>query len=168
MTLRTKLAVSLTAELRNDLDLAAASVPLSLLRRVDLANGTAAGQADRVFHDRRTLGASASESLDLAGGLVDALGAALTFARVKALIVAAAAANTNAVRVGGAAANGWTTWAGGADDVVSVRPGGLLVLAAGDATAYPVTAGTGDLLSVANGGAGTPVTYDIVIIGASA
>lgn len=168
MSLRTKLAVSLTADLRNDLDLAAVSVPLQLVRRVDLADGTAAGQADRIFHDRRTLAASASESLDLAGVLVDALGATLTFARVKALVVAAAAGNTNTVRVGGAASNAWASWADAADNVIAVRPGGLLALAAGDATSYPVTAGTADLLQIANGGSGTPVTYDIVIIGASA
>ncbi|MBX7264922.1 hypothetical protein KIF24_01875 [Micromonospora sp. Llam7] len=168
MTLTTKLAVSLAADLRSDLDLAAASVPLSWLRRVNLDDGTGAGQADRVFHDRRTLAASDSEDLDLAGVLVDALGNAVTFARVKALIVAAAAGNTNTVVVGGADSNAWATWAGADTDTVVVRPGGLLVVATSDATAYPVTAGTGDLLAVANGGSGTPVTYDIVIIGASA
>ncbi|GAB3856584.1 hypothetical protein GCM10029963_53200 [Micromonospora andamanensis] len=156
MTLSTKLAVSLSADLRSDLDLAAASVPLSWLRRVNLADGTGAGQANRVWHDRRTLAASDSEDLDLAGVLVDALGAALTFARVKTLIVAAAAANTNTVIVGGADSNAWSAWAGAATDTVVVRPGGLLVLAASDSTAYPVTAGTGDLLTVTNGGSGTP------------
>ncbi len=168
MTLNTRLAVSLNADLRSDLDLAAASVPLSWLRRVNLVDGTGAGEANRVWHDRRTLAASASENLDLAGVLVDALGAGLTFARVKTLIVAAAAGNTNTVLVGGAESNAWASWAGAADNVVVVRPGGLLLLAAPDATAYPVTASTADLLTVTNGGSGTSVTYDIVIIGASA
>jgi len=31
-----------------------------------------------------------------------------------------------------------------------------------------VTASTGDILEIANGGGGTSVTYDIVIVGASA
>jgi len=38
---------------------------------------------------------------------------------------------------------------------------------AADATTYAVTAGTGDLLKVANSAGGTSVTYDIVIIGSS-
>jgi len=55
-----------------------------------------------------------------------------------------------------------------ASDGISVRPGGLFCWAAPDATAVAVTAGTGDLLAIANSGAGTSVTYDVVIIGSSA
>lgn len=51
---------------------------------------------------------------------------------------------------------------------MTVRPGGLLVLAAPDVAAYAVTAATGDLLHVANSAGGSAVTYDVVVIGASA
>jgi hypothetical protein len=51
----------------------------------------------------------------------------------------------------------------------ALGPGGIFLFvnpgAAGIAT---VTAGTGDILRVDNSGAGTTVTFDIVIIGTSA
>jgi hypothetical protein len=168
MSLTSRLVARLVASQTNSLDLADGSFPLSLSTAVDLADGTGAGQADRLFSDQRTITASGSESIDLAGSLVDAFGATLTFARIKALYVAAAAGNTNNVLVGGAGSNGFVNWVSDVSDVVVVRPGGVLLLAAPDATAYAVTAATGDLLKIANSGSGTGVTYDIVIIGASA
>jgi phosphoserine phosphatase len=87
---------------------------------------------------------------------------------VKALIIKAAAANTNDVVVTSAAANGFITWTKAAGDGVNVKPGGILVLVAPNAAGYGVTAGTGDLLNIANSGAGTGVTYDIIVIGTSA
>jgi hypothetical protein len=170
MPLTSQINVAVLAELSSLLDLATAQVPLNFTRAVGLANGTAAGQADRIFHDRRTLAASATEDLDLAGSLVDPFGATITFARIKALLVAAAAGNTNNVIVGGAASNQFLTWVGAGTHTVTVRPGGLLALLAGgaDATGYAVTAGTGDLLRIANSAGGTSVDYDIVLIGASA
>lgn len=114
MTLNSKLVLAVLADLTNPLDLAVGTVPLNLTKTVQLASGTGANQADLIFHDTRTLAASNSEDLDLAGGLVDAFGNTLTFARIKALVFAAAAANTNNVVVGGAGSNGFTTWAGAA------------------------------------------------------
>lgn len=172
MTLNnTQLSVSLSSTLVGTAPIAGAlpQLAVSYLQSLGLQNGTGGGQADKIWASgARTLAASANEDLDLAGTLVDALGTVLTLARVKMLIVAAAAANTNDVVVGAAAANGFFTWAGSATDKVNVKPGGLLVLAAPGATAYPVTSGTGDLLRVTNGGSGTPITYDVIVIGSSA
>jgi hypothetical protein len=167
VSLSTKLMVSLAAQQDSALDLATASMPLQLDRTIRLSSGTGSGQADRVWADTRTLAASATEDLDLAGVLTDAFGATITFARVKGLIVAASAANTNNVVLGNVT-NGVVGWFGAATHTISVRPGGLLVLAAPDATAYAITAGTADLLHVANSSSGTSVSYDIAIIGASA
>ncbi len=132
-----------------------------------LTSGTGADQADLMFADTRTLAASATENLDLAGSLTDAFGATLAFAKIKAIIVQAAAANTNDVVVGGAASNAFTGPLGGTDPTVAARPGGAIVLFA-PATGWTVTAGTGDILKVANSSSGTSVTYSIVIIGTSA
>jgi hypothetical protein len=150
------------------LDLATATFPLSFSRTYATSNGTGLGQADRVFTDRRTLTASSTEDLDLAGVLLDAFGAAITFARIKTLAIAADAGNTNNVIVGNAATNGFVSWVGAAAHTVTVRPGGVLLVAASDATAYVVTAGTADLLHIANSAGGSSVTYDVVLIGASA
>mgnify|MGYP000488088098 CR=1 FL=1 len=56
---------------------------------------------------------------------------------------------------------------GSATHTVALPPGGNLILTA-PASGWTVTAGTGDLLRVANSGAGTSVTFDIIIIGTSA
>jgi hypothetical protein len=166
MPLSTRLHVALTANQTKALDLVTGSVPLDYSKRIDLATGTGASQADLVFSDNRTLAASGTEDLDLAGALVDAYGATLTFARVKAILVVAASANTNSVNVSRTTANGVPLFLA-ATDGLSVRPGGLFLWAAPDAVATVVTAGTGDLLTIANSSSGTSVSYDIVIIGAS-
>lgn len=149
-------------------DLVPVRAPLTYDVATRLASGTGAGQADLMFSDTRTIAASGTDPLDLAGVLTDALGAVLTFARVKAIVVYAAAANTNDVVIGGAASNGFINWVADATDKIKVRPGGLFVLTAPGAAAYAVTAATGDQLLIANSSSGTAVTYDIVIIGASA
>lgn len=167
MALTTRITLSAVAELTSALDLATASVPMDMQTTIRLATGTAANQADKIFHDRRTLAASGTEDLDLAGALTDPLGAALTFARIKAVIVKAADGNTNNVNITRPAANGVPLFLA-ASDGIAVRPGGLFCWVAPDATAVAVTAGTGDLLTFTNSAGSTSVTYDVVLIGASA
>jgi hypothetical protein len=169
MALTSSLSIAANASLTAALDLATGTVPLQVRKAVSLATGTGAGQADKVFSDRRTLAASGTEDLDLAGVLLDAFGAAITFARIKGIVISAAAANTNSVIVGAASATQWATLFNAAG-TVTLKPGGAFCALAGaaDAVAWPVTAGTGDLLKIANSAGTTTVTYDIVIIGASA
>lgn len=163
------LAVSAYGELSAALDLGAGKAPQALSRSLSLGSGTGVGKADRIFSDRRTLAASGTEDLDLAGVLLDAFGATITFARIKGLVIAAAAGNTNNVVVGAASSNPWATLLG-ATHTLTLRPGAFVAVGTGaaDATGYAVAAGTGDLLKIANSGAGSAVTYDIHIIGASA
>lgn len=167
MALTTRLSVSLLAALTSALDLSTADDTLNYLKNIELATGTGANQADMLWHDRRTLSASATENLDLAGSLTNALGATQTFARVKALVVYAATGNTNNVNVIREGTNGVPVFLA-LGDGVAVRPGGLLALVAPDATAYAVTGGTGDLLTFTNSAGSTSVTYDVIVIGASA
>lgn len=167
MALSTKLTASLVATLTDALDLSTASDPLSYAARYDLTSGTGAGQADMLWHDRRTLSASATEDLDLAGVLVNAFGDTQTFARIKLVLVGAATGNTNNVNLTRPASNGVPLFLA-AGDGIPVRPGGTFVWVATDATAVAVTAGTGDLLTFTNSAGSTSVTYDVVLIGASA
>src|ERR1700750_1478702 len=88
------------------LDLGTATFPFSASASASYSTGTGAGQVDRVFTDTRTLSASATEDLDLAGSLTDAFGAPITFSRIKSVFVSAAAANTNSVQVTRPASNG--------------------------------------------------------------
>lgn len=170
MALTSRLSVAVHADETSPKDLTTASAPVDWARQVALASGTAAGQADLIFTDQRTLAASATEDLDLAGVLTGALGgSAITFVRIKALVIEAAAGNTNNVVVGAAATNAWATLLN-ATGTVTLRPGAKLAVFAGvgDATGWAVTAATGDLLKIANSAGSTSVTYDILILGCSA
>lgn len=169
MPLTTNVRVEVNAQETAPRDLGTAVMPHSLKAALSLANGALAGQANVIYSDTGTIAASGTATLDLAGTLVGALGDTLTFARVKAIIVTAASANTNNVVVGGAASNGFSSIFADATDRVVVRPGGAFVLFTGaaDLNGYAVTAGTGDQLQIANSGAGTTVTYSIVVVGTS-
>lgn len=167
MALDTKLKVAFDANYTSPLDLVSRSAPLSMAPKLSLINGTGAGAADRVWSDQITIGASSNSDIDLAGSLTDPFGAALSFARVKLILVTAATGNTNNVVVGGASST-FATWVSGTNPAVIVRPGGLLVLGASDATAYAVTATSADVLRLTNSGAGSSVTCDVAIVGCSA
>lgn len=168
MTLTSQVAVNITGNYSLALDLATKTCNLLKSYSVDLASGTGASQADMIFHDQRTLAASATEDLDLAAVLVDPLtGAAQTYARIKLLFISAASGNTNDVQVTRPAANGVPIFLA-ASDGVAIKPNGCLVIHAPNAAGYAVTAGTGDLITVTNSAGSTSVTYDVIIIGASA
>lgn len=169
MSLTASVRLALAARLTAVGDLGTPTYPISLDTTVNLADGVAAGQANRIFTDTRTLAASATEDLDLAGALADGLGGVAAFARVKVLMLVAAAGNTNNVLIGRASANGLATLFGAVGAVV-LRPGAAFCVIADDVDAigYAVAAGTGDLITVSNSGAGSSVSYDIVAIGASA
>lgn len=146
-------------------DLGTPTFAFDQVRTNQYSPGAASGQADKLFSDERTLAASATENLDLAGSLVDPLGGTLTFAKVKAIIVYAAAANTNSVCVGAAASNTFTGPFLDATDAICVKPGGMLVIS--DPVGWTVTASTGDILKVTNSSSGTGVTYKVIVLGAS-
>jgi len=164
---RTRVEVSVTATQTKPDDLSVPRDAVEVLKALSFADGAGAGAVNLLFHDRRTLAASATENLDLAGVLSDKFGQALTFARVKAVLVVAAAGNTNNVNVTQPAANGVPGIFLAASDGVSVKPGGMFLWVTPDATGAVVTAGTGDLLTVTNSAAGTSVTYDVLILGAA-
>jgi hypothetical protein len=155
MALTTNIGVSVNAQLVTALDLGNASFPLAVSKRFAWASGSGANQALKIFSDQRTV--ATTETLDLAGTLVDALGVTLTFATVKLLYFFAAAANAGNLSVGG---GNWSAWTGAAGDLVLVQPGGVFLLTAPGA-GFTVTATSADVLTVA----GTNALYDVVIIG---
>jgi hypothetical protein len=166
MTLAVSIKASISAQQSKSIDLMNANAPLLESIAIALSDGTAANQADRIFSDTRTLTASATEDLDLAGVLTDIYSATLTFVRVKAIWIYADPTNTNDVNFTRPAANGVPFFLA-AGDGLSVKPGGLFLWQA-PGTGVLVTAATGDLITLTNGGAGTSVTYKIIVIGTSA
>lgn len=127
------------------------------------AGTDAVNKLDLLFSDTRTLAASANEDLDLAGVLTSALGATITAGEIVMIFVKAAAANTNNVNVSRPAANGLATPFLAAGDGIGIKPGEWQLFAS--QKGWPVTAGTADLINIANSGGTTGVDYSIVILG---
>lgn len=141
--------------------------PANLTWAAPLVTGVGASQADKIYAASITLGISSGQDIDLAGVLTDPFGVALTFVKLKAVLILANPLNTNNVQVTRPASNG-VPWLLAAGDGFALGPGGLFLYvnpgAAGIAT---VTPATGDILRVDNSGAGTTVNFDIVLIGTS-
>lgn len=164
-SLSASIALAIAAQLENSLDVGSVKYPVNYSPTFNFTDGTGANQAKEIWTDTRTLTASSSENLDLAGVLLDAFGNAITFTKIKAVIVAADAANVNDVVIGNHATAAWFPMFGAATHTFKVKPGGMLAFTAPDVNGLAVTATTADMLMVANGGAGTSVTYTIIIIG---
>jgi hypothetical protein len=148
----------------NSLDVRSASDPVIFDWTQLFSNGTGANQASQQFYDSRTLSASATENLDLAGSLTNAFGQTITFTKVKAIAVKASSGNTNDVQVQRASSNGVPIFMA-ASDGVQLTPGAFFVMAFPNANGVAVTGGTGDLLTITNSAGGSSVTYEIWILG---
>jgi hypothetical protein len=166
-TLKTIVKAEIAATFKNVLDLGTPTDAFTKTSKIELSNGTGADSADLMFHDQRTLTASATEDLDLAGVLASPFGATLTYVEVRAVLISAAAANTNNVQVTRPAANGVPLFIA-AGDGIAIPPGGVFLWCCPADGKVSVTAGTGDLLTITNSAGSTSVTYDVVIIGVSA
>lgn len=168
MALNTRVDLAVGSVLTGSLDLdSTPKTALSKAYSIALSSGVGSGMADQLWFDKRTILASANDDLDLAGSLVNGLGATVTFARIKGICIYSLPANVNNLHIGGGS-NPFINWVANSSDIVVVRPGGLMLLMAPDATAYAVTATTGDILRVTNAAAGSSVEYEIVLIGATA
>jgi hypothetical protein len=159
------ISLALTVAYAQTMDVGSAQHNVNFNPNYAFSDGTGANQAKIIFTDTRTLTASATENLDLAGVLLDAFGNVITFDRIKAIIVTADPANTNNVLFGGAASAQAAPWFGDVTDVLVIRPGGMIALVAPDAIGYDVTATTADLIKVTNSAGTTGVNYTIVLIG---
>lgn len=168
MPLNTRITAKVGANLTSTPALSTASaIDLTGALEYLLASGTAAGQADRIYTASGTINASTTLSLDIAtgGGLLAPDGAAVAMAKIKAILVKNTHA-TQGLSVSRPAAGVAIFTA--ASDAVPVPAGGcLLLFAPGLAGLATVTATTADLIDLVNG-AGSSVTYEVVIIGTSA
>lgn len=164
MTLTTNLNLRLNTDLSSALDLVTPKAVQPFQYLLSMESGAGLNEANVIWSDRRTVNASATDSLDLiGGGLLDALGAAFAPARVK--LIAIRNRGAQEIRLTRPAANG-VPFLEAAGDAVPIGAGGLNLWVCPTAAGKAVTAGTGDLIDIVNG-AGSAVDYDIVIIGAS-
>jgi len=164
-SLAVKVAVAVEALLANPVDIGSVSYPLVYSSTNNFADGVGADQAKEIWSDTRTLTASATENLDLAGVLTDAFGNVITFTKIKALIIKADPANVNDVIIGNHATAACLLGFGAAAHTWAIKPGGLFVVVSPDTNGYAVTATTADMLKVLNSAGSTSVTYTAIIIG---
>lgn len=125
-------------------------------------SGHAVNQMNQLWVSRTTLTNAQAVTYNLAGGITNSFGTALTMAEVRMLLVSSDSDNVDAVTIGDAAANEFDSWLGGTNHTVTLRPGGLVLLVAPDATGYAV--GTNGNLKVTNTGTNS-VTIDIYVGG---
>lgn len=159
-------SISLKGEFANIHDNGSAIDPIAFGIANLFSDGTGADQANQFFYDTRTVAPSASEDLDVNGtALTNVFGGAVALTKLRGLLVRAAPANTNNVVIGNAASNGLASMFGAATHTLILPPGATLLLINPGNAGYAVTAGTGDLLRVANAAAGSPVDYTIALWG---
>lgn len=138
-----------------------------------LTDGTTAGKFDRVYMAERSVAASTNDDIDLAGSLTDPLGTVITAAEIVAIMIVNApqdpedAANVSDLTIG-AGTNPFIGFLGATHTIGPIKPGGVFFLAASNAAGIgTVTAGTGDILRIANGAGGT-ANYQIGILARTA
>jgi hypothetical protein len=164
---KTKLDIAVAVDQTGSGDLGTPSFSAAARKTLRFVEGTAAtNETDVLFSDGRTLAASASEDLDLRGTLTDAFGAVVNFAEIVMIYVEALDTNTNNVVIGGAASNQFIGPFGAGTHTIALAPGDVFCIT--NKAGWAVTAGTGDLLKIANSGAGTSVKYNIVLVGRTA
>jgi len=165
-SLKSQLDLKLHATLTNLLDLTTeGTVDAKVFQQIllEFSNGTGANQANVVWGDRRTISASTTEDLDfIGGGLLDAFGGTVAPAKLRLVLIAADSANAQNLTLFGDANS--IPILNTAATTYTLQPKGLFLGAWPAVAGIPVTAGTGDIIQVANG-AGVAVTYIIVFLG---
>ena len=142
-------------------ELAAPSQAFNYSKSQVFTNGTGADQANMIFSDQRTIGAS-PDDLDLSGSLSNAFGTTISFTAIKGIIVFAASANSGNVTLGGDGSAAFINWVSDSSDSIVIKPGGMFALIDPSAGGYGVTNSTADVLQVA--GTQNDI-YDIILIG---
>ena len=143
-----------------------------MLQTISLTDGTGANQGDILFLDERTVTTGADDDIDLSGALTDTFGTTVAAAEMVALFVInkpiSGTANTTDLTIGGGS-NPFVGFLGGTTPTVGpIKPGGMFMLAAGDAAGIgTVTASTADILRISNS-AGASATYQIGFIARTA
>ena len=163
MTFSGTLSAILNLDLVNAGDISTAKdQPRKTLSAV-FADGTGINQANNVYHAQRLLTTGQSEDLDLAGGgLLNPFGNALTFTKVKAIVIFALAANTTILTLS-RPTNGLPFF-GAVGDALDLKPGGIFMFIDPSAAGVAVTGGSADLVRVANA-SGASASYQIIIVG---
>lgn len=167
-TLSTEIRAGVSWLFLDSLDLSTVSDASRLEYSVSLADGISNDQADKIWHDQRTLAAGASEDLDLTALSRTLFDGTFTTGvlKVKALMIVNLATTSGYdLTVGGAPAQTWVGPFGTAADKVKV-PADSCLLLVNKKSGWSVTNSSADLLRITNTAAGS-VTYNLAIVGTS-
>ena len=164
------LTIQFTAVAKKAIDQSTPQDALSYNYEQSYTYGNGALELDVLWHDTRTLGAGANESIDLAGSLSDGFGDTVNLANVKILIIENTSADAaSSIVVGGAAGTQFDAWLGSATDLIRIEPGESKVLISRtDADGYASTGAADDLLKILNENGGAGATYKIIVAGDAA
>ncbi len=163
-----KVSVSIAFTQTNALDKSTPTDSLSQTFTRTFTSGTAADQCDLIWHDSRTLTNGATEALDLNGGTLNGAFGAVTFDKVKGILIA----NTNTengLKIGAAAANALGLFDNTSDILVlplasATNKPSLFLWEAPGAAGIATT--TNDDLKIAHGGTTTnTITYEVYVWG---
>lgn len=156
MSLISNINLCLNWTLTKILDLSTPRDSESLDRSVSFTDGTGAGQANCVFHDKRTLADAASETLDLSSQ-TDPLGVAITPAKLKSLFIYNKSAEAG-LKIGAATTVPVTIL--NSTGILTLPPGGKLLFTAPLAAGVDIS--TNKNLKLEHDGTGTAsLDYEI-------
>jgi hypothetical protein len=165
-TLSTQISSSLVWLFQDTLGLTTIADASRLEFDAQLADGAGDGQANMVWHDLRTIAATATDDLTLSGLPQTNFGSSVTISLVSVkalLIVNASTTPGDDLLVGAAATAAWSAPFGASTDRVRLPADSCLMLV-NQLGGWPVAVGTADTLRIANPGSDA-VDYKIVVVG---
>jgi hypothetical protein len=167
-TLKASLSIAFSATQTGDNTLTAQVHSPSFGRTHDFANGVLAKQADILYADELTIAGGAFVDIDLNGSLTNAAGVPVTALKIASIALLADPTNTTVLTVGGAPANAFVGPFGAATHTLKLAANGQIAFSDDSLAGLgPVTAGTADLLRIANA-AGAAAKVKVAIVGRSA
>lgn len=167
-TLNASLSVAFSATHLGDNPLTPQVHAPSIARTHDFANGVLAKQADILYATELTIAGGAFTDIDLNGSLTNAASVAVNALKVASIVVMADPTNTTVVTVGGAAANAFVGPFGAATHTIKLSANAQFAISDDSLAGLgSVTAGTADLLRIANA-AGASAKVRVAIVGRSA
>lgn len=171
-TLSADIRASIGWLFQESLDLSNVSDSSKLEFTASTSDGTAADQADLIWHDQRIVPSSSNDDLDLTNLTSSIFGSTvlIDLAKVKAiLIVNTSTTSGDVLRIGGAGAGGnaFNAPFNGDDDAVVEVGADSALLLCNKKDGWAVTGDDEDVLRIANPGA-SAITYKVAIVGTSA
>ncbi len=139
--------------------------------KASFEGGAGAGKANVYATKKGALSADTPIEIDMAGGFTDREGNAVTFAKIKALVIANTSDKLDTptdcvIVVAPASSSGWGTGPFGLAGSQEIKAGYFYAVGGADANGYSVVADTGDKLEIDPGS--LDGQYEMIVIGESA